>query len=514
MSLEMNSSSMEAFDYIIIGAGIGGTVVASRLHERDPSLSILLIEAGPDSRKTELAEVAASPMKVALLKGSELDWNYETVPQEHLDGLKIYVLENEGKEQVQMKIGLWTRGDSKDYDAWAEVVGDESWNWKGFLPYFRKTEHHFSPLDDSSSKIHGYNGPVHTASVNINGGSQLGLAEIVEARTQGKRVIANACLISTFPDGTKVATGVELVSGRKLSAKREVILSAGAIRTPQLLMLSGIGSSKELEHHGIEQIVESPNVGKNLWDHLSLPQQWKLRYPELGASFGSPAFNDPAFMNGNPLDWQATASADTGELKEALYRDLGGLTLEKNALLRGPRCHVGNMVHYVGIPLDGTIIRSVALNLLPTSRGTVTLSSPEVESLPTIDNNHYATASDRYRFRNAVRLSSKLLNTPPLKDLIIGELPPAGLRPLSEQSSDVEIDERVKAGAINLQHPAGTASMGAVVDTKLRVKGVRGLRVVDASVIPTPISAPIQAAVYALGERAVDLIMDDISSQM
>jgi len=265
-----------------------------------------------------------------------------------------------------MGTGLWTRGDSKDYDAWADMVGDESWNWNSFLPYFRKTEHHFSPLDDFSSKVHGQDGPVHTAAVissgrhyplrepvkaawaalgihqaaDINDGSQLGLAEIVEARTKGQRVIASAAypldgvtvlhstlvkrvLVSTLPDDTKVATGIELISGKRISAKSEVILSAGAIRIPQLLMLSGIGPTDELRRHGIEQIVESPHVGKNLWDHLSLPQQWTLRYPELGASFGSPPFKDPAFMNGNPLDWQTTFSVDTAELKDALSHDSG-----------------------------------------------------------------------------------------------------------------------------------------------------------------------------------------------
>jgi choline dehydrogenase-like flavoprotein len=121
-------------------------------------------------------------------------------------------------------------------------------------------------------------------------------------------------ILSTLPDGKNLATGVELVSGQKLSVNQEIILSAGSIRTPQLLMLSGIGPAEELQQHGIQQVVDSPQVGKNLWDHLVLPQQWILRSPELGASTGSPAFNDPAFMAGSPLDWHTTASVDSEEL--------------------------------------------------------------------------------------------------------------------------------------------------------------------------------------------------------
>jgi choline dehydrogenase-like flavoprotein len=458
---------------------------------------------------------------------------------------------------VDIDEGLWTRGDSKDYDAWAASVGDDRWNWAGFLPYFRKTEHHFSPLDSSSSKNHGHNGPVHTASVSssgrnyllrepikeawaslgihpaadVNDGSPLGLAELVEARTQGQRVIASAAypltgvtvmtstlvkrvLVSALPDGTKVATGVELSSGEKISARREVILSAGSIRTPQLLMLSGIGPSEELQRHGIEQIVDSPEVGRNLWDHLALTQQWELRSPELGASFGSPAFKDPAFMAGNPLDWYTTASVDSEELKAALSRDLGGSVTEEHELLKfGPRCHLGLLVFYAGVPPDGTRVTSYSLNLLPTSRGTVTLASSDLDTKPLIDHNHYSTEADRFRLQTAVRMSCKLMKTPPVKDLITDEVVPQGLNPLTEESTDEEIDERMRAGAIAIQHSAGTASMGKVVDTELRVIGVTGLRVVDASVIPSPINCPIQAAVYALGERAVDLILKEESKE-
>jgi choline dehydrogenase-like flavoprotein len=361
----------------------------------------------------------------------------------------------------------------------------------------------------------------------------LGLAEIVEARIDGRRVISSTAypltgvtiltstlvkriLISNFPDGTKVATGVELSSGQKCTARREVILSAGSIKTPQLLMLSGIGPVEELQRQGIQQLVDSPEVGKNLWDHLGFTQQWKLDSPELGAAFGSPACNDPKFMNGNAMDWHTTSSAPTSQLKAALVKDLENESdssgVENHELMRGgERCHIGLLVFYVAVPLDGSLITAYSLNYLPTSRGTVTLASPDIETKPFIDYNHYATYADRYRIWTAVRIFSKLMFTTPLAKVISGEAIPPGCKGTSEDSTDEEIDERVKKGAITIQHHAGTTSMRKVVDSELKVKGVKGLRVVDASIIPTPISCPIQTVVYALEEQAVDLILGEDS---
>jgi choline dehydrogenase-like flavoprotein len=336
------------------------------------------------------------------------------------------------------------------------MVGDKRWSWEGFLPYFCKTERHYDPK--VSSKIHGQVGPVHTASVSssgrnyplrepikaawaslgiqkaedINDGSPLGVAEVVESRTKGQRVISSAAyslngvtilsstmaqriLISSLKDGTKVATGVELANGQSCSAKREVILSAGSIRTPQLLMLSGIGPADELKRHNIPQLVSSPEVGKSLWDHLGVFQQWKLRHLEIGAAVGSPAFTDPAFLTGNPIDWHTTSSISPEGLKIALSKDLKDNMeeLETQSLLtKGPRCHLGLIVRYAsapGLPSDGTIITSYALNYLPTSRGTITIASSDVNEEPIIDHNHLATEADRYRIRFRARMFTRLM---------------------------------------------------------------------------------------------------------
>lgn len=234
--------------------------------------------------------------------------------------------------------GLWTRGHRKDYDDWANLVGDRQWSWDGFLSYFYKTEHHHNLNVDF--KLHGRTGPVHTASVSssgrnyplrdtlraalealgvkhildVNGGDEVGMAEEVENRTDSKRtVVAAAYPLSgvTILSETlarrviispeKAAIGVELVDGRKFSAKREVIVSSGSFRIPQVLMLSGIGPA--INRHGIEPVVDSPEVGENLWDHLTSFQSWKLRHPEIGAAVGSTKWTDPAFKNRNRMDW-------------------------------------------------------------------------------------------------------------------------------------------------------------------------------------------------------------------
>ncbi|KAE8446663.1 hypothetical protein EG329_011706 [Mollisiaceae sp. DMI_Dod_QoI] len=544
--------SYDTYDYIIVGGGIAGTVVASRLHKRDPSLKVLLIEAGPDSSKTSLAAITEVPTQVALLRGSELDWNNATVPQKHLDNREVY--SGGGKALgggSVINYGIWARGQSTDYDIWASTVGSSRFSWEGMLPYFKKTETHYDR--SASPEYHGHHGPVSTASVSssgrnyalrdpireawselgitqpedINNGSPLGLAEVVEARTKGQRVIASAAypltgttvlsstlvhrVLITTKNGKPTATGVELADGRTYSCTREVIISCGSFRTPQVLLLSGIGPSSQLSKHSIPQIVENPHVGRNLWDHLAAIQQWKLQpeYAKLASSIGSPAWTDPRLETGSPIDWFTTSSVPIPDLKEALSRDLadGQLSEDANPLLSEPRCHLGLVVQYVGMPLDGTSIITYALNLLPTSRGTVELKSRDPNERPLIDNHHYETEADRYRIREAVRLIYKMMNTKKGREMVIGEAVPEGRKGLSAESSDEEIDAVLKMSAMTIQHPAGTASMGKVVDTDFKVKGVEGLRVVDASVIPTPIAFPLQACVYALGEQAVDIIL-------
>ncbi|MCJ1289194.1 hypothetical protein MMC34_000726 [Xylographa carneopallida] len=548
-----------SFDFIIIGGGTAGCVLASRFLERQPSLSVLLIEAGPDV--THRPHVA-KPLEAALLHGTDIDWNYLTTPQLHLDGKPRY---NCGVKAlsggVVINSGGWMRGDALDYDEWAHQASDDRWNYQGLLPYFRRSEHHFDPSADSGQ--HGFNGPMYTTSVSTSGrkyplrssildawmhlgldkiddansGKPLGVAELVENRRDGLRqltstvyalkgvhvmtetLVSKILLEGNGPDRT--ATGVELEDKRQFRIKTggEVILSAGAYRTPQLLILSGIGNPETLAQYNIPQQVDLPAVGQNLHDHIILFRYWKLRHPEKGLAMGSPAFADPAYERGNPLDWLATITVPSEGLKAAIEKDEGHLIDDEHVLLKGPRCHLEMNVLYAAfggeqiglqIPIDGTSIMTYCMPCLPTSRGTVSLSSADPTKPPIIDPNYYATEADHFVMREGWRTMSRLmLETPQGKELVAEEILPPGHQCLASDAPDELIDARVKMGAISCYHPASTASMSKVVDGSLKVFGVQGLRVVDASVIPVPLAAHYQAPVFALAEQAVDIILGD-----
>lgn len=303
----------------------------------------------------------------------------------------------------------------------------------------------------------------------LNSGSPLGLAEAVEARNNGFRVITNAVyplngvkvitnslvkcvLLEKDANDETVATGAELENGRTYFAKREVIVSAGAIRTPQLLMLSGIGPAEELTSHGIKCILNSPEVGKNLWDHVCLWQFWKLRHPELGGSIGSSFWTDPSFIKGNPIDWIVSLSVPAEGLKAALSIDKPGDVVfsDNHSLLSQPRCHIWTVMQYVGvniadppIPMDGSHVTTSIACVLPTSRGTITLKSADAVIAPVIDPNYHATEADRYVVRQgAKKVAQVLCETLAGQEMILSETVPEGYEPISSKSKDEEIDKR------------------------------------------------------------------------
>ncbi|GAW17463.1 hypothetical protein ANO14919_069200 [Xylariales sp. No.14919] len=533
------------WDYIIVGGGLAGCVVAHRLRQYQPSSRILVLEAGPDvSGNKDILHFNSLNFI-----GGQFDWGYKTVPQAHLDGRQIHVPAGRALGGGSVINGCgWFRGSKDDFDSWAEAVQDERWSYQGQLDYFKKTEKWFN---DENPAFHGRDGALHIESPistgriyplstiteqawteagvsklpgnDMNAGVNLGFGELNENRFQGARQIAPL----VYPlDGITLKTGtlvrsVKLVGSRAVGvyldddtemSSKEIILTAGAYRTPQLLLLSGIGPQETLRKHGIEVKVESPEVGSNYNDHVMMHLNWKLKDPSQGYALGSsnPLLTEPQFTTGTPLSHVACTAIPRDQLEAAIAKDDGHVD-PNHYLLKRNWAVMENLVMYLAVPpltIDGTHISNALMGMKPTARGTVTIASKDPKDSPVLDPNYFATEVDKVVWRHSLRKITALMtgDTALGRDVVSGETPFPGFEPLSVDAGDEYLDKRVRAQGLSTFHGSGTCSMGKVVDADLRVKGVRNLRVADASVFPISIGAHIQAAVYALAEQAAVII--------
>lgn len=548
-------------DIIVVGGGTAGCTLASRLHELRPELSITVIERGPDAREHPLV---TNPLGAPLLPTVGLVNNFETVPQPQLNGRRIRNFTgNMLSGSSGANYGFWMRGSAADYDLWAHYAGDERWSYKGLLPYFRKIEHHFDL--NGNREQHGFDGPIYTTTGMVagveyplrktvlaafkrlgyeenpdgNDGRAYGIQHSTRNWRDGKRQPAGTVydlsgvnvLVDTAvhcitmvqqDDGVWKATGVQLVGGRELRARRQVILSAGAHKDPQILMLSGIGPTEELLKHKLNPLIDLPEVGRNLWDHFSFFQRWRLKNPERGLALGSPALaEDPKYLRSTPIDFVVDDRIQAKDI-EARLRSDGVQKLPNSTypdLLPG-RLYYNMLIAYapMGVlrdkdkdsKVDGSLISSIVLNYLPTSRGTITLASSDPESQPVVDPRYYTTERDRFILRTATRRMMEAMETPEMQEVILEEAVAPGMKSVNSKSTDEEIDERIAEEAQVWHHPSGTCALGSVVDGMLKVKGTSNLRVVDTSVFPSPISATTQASVYALAESAADMLAKEL----
>ena len=339
--------STPSFDFLIAGGGTVGCVLASRLS--DAGHTVALFESGPE----DYSEKVMSPLAAPTLHGSSLEYNFTTTKQPHLANREI---PNYGGRLLggssAVNYANWTRCHAVDYDAWADLVKDTRWSYRNLLKYFKKIEHHHNP--NANPEVYGFDGPIYTTAgtrnyplreplraalseaglqfnAESNGGCPLGYASLTENWRDGKRQpaskaygLSKAAVFTettvkriTISEDTKTATGLELLDGRVFTGTKEVLVCCGSLKTPQLLMLSGIGPSGHLFSHGIPTIVDLP-VGQNLHDHMSATLYWKLRNPERGLAIGRPDFMKPEFKEGNPIDWIVTSSiSDTLKASES-----------------------------------------------------------------------------------------------------------------------------------------------------------------------------------------------------
>jgi choline dehydrogenase len=529
-----------SYDYVIVGAGSAGCVLANRL-SADASVKVALLEAGPRD-KSFLIHMPAG--YAALMKTGWVDWGYHTEPQRGLNGRRLFWPRGKvlgGSSSVNAMV--YIRGVPSDYEMWAQL-GNRGWDWDAVFPYFKKAESYLPGPDD----YHGGDGPLKVSRPGVagplniawieagqqagypytpdfNGAQQEGFGPIDCTTANGRRASAAVCYLRPAlerPNLTVIgkaqatcillergrAVGVEYARKRQkheIRASREVIISGGSINSPQLLLLSGIGPVAEISQHGIHPVHELPGVGKNLQDHLHGAIKHYCTKPVSLYSVAKPsafarhvlyylmthkgpaaasALESLAFVKSRP---ELAAPDLQYHFAPVLYADHGRVIIYRH----------GYMGYY-------SMQR-------PEARGEITLKSGDPLAHPTIQPNYLQNGTDLRTLRDGFKILREVLRQKAF-DPYRGE----EFIPGPAVQTDAEIDDYHRAEAESLYHPVGTCKMGqdemAVVDGSLRVRGLEGLRVVDASIMPRLVSGNTNAPTIMIAEKAADMILGNVSA--
>ncbi|MFA5951955.1 MAG: choline dehydrogenase [Hyphomicrobium sp.] len=528
-------TAKEEFDYIIVGAGSAGCVLANRLTE-DPDVRVLVLEAGPQDHSIFIHMPSAFAYPLA---GTKYNWHYETEPEPFLDNRRLHCPRGRvigGSSSINGMV--YIRGHALDYDRWAKRSGLESWSYFHCLPYFKKSETRLKGGD----AYRGGDGPLfvttgscrnplyrafieagreagYPVTEDMNGYQQEGLGPMDMTTYKGRRwsaaraylrpaqkrsgieVRSRTLVTRVLIEGQR-AVGVEYFRGgtvKAARARREVIISGGAINSPQTLLLSGIGNADELKKLGIPVVHHLPGVGENLQDHIEAYVQYSCKQPiTLYSATG------PLAKLKIGIEWILTG------------KGLGGTNhFESGGFIRSEAGVVHPDLQHHFLPMAVSYDGSSAASghgfqahigpMRPTSRGYVKLKSADPRQHPRVLFNYMQTEQDRKEMRLGIRLTREIFEQTPF-DPYRGE----ELAPGPTAKSDAAIDAFIRAKAESAYHPSCTCRMGtddmAVVDAEARVHGVQGLRVVDASIMPDVVSGNLNVPTIMMAEKLADAI--------
>lgn len=529
---------MRTYDYVVVGAGSAGCAVAARLAE-ESSVRVLLLEAGPPDTNIWI-HIPIGYGKTMF--NPQLNWQFKSEPEPHLNNRQIYQPRGRTLGGSSSINGLvYIRGQAEDFQKWA-ALGNEGWGWSDMLPYFRKAESN----ERGASEYHGGDGPVRVSNIkgkhelveafigaanelgiprtsDFNGAKQEGAGYFQLNTRNGLRCSAAKGYLRSGIAGAnlevesdaqaseivwegKRAVGVKYTRGgtpMEVRAAQEVILSAGSLQTPQLLMLSGIGDEAQLRQFGVRIVHHLPTVGKNLQDHLQSRLMYKCTKPittndDLKTWWGQMRIG---------MNWMFRRSGPV-----AAGIQLGGMFARTGPEAATPdvQFHFGTISADMtaGKPHDFSGFTMSVCQLRPTSRGEVRLRSPHIADAPAAQFNYLSTDHDKRTMVEGVRLARKIAKSRSLSPYIADEY-----RPGFQVEAQDEVLAFIREYATTIFHPVGTCRMGAdeasVVDTRLKVRGVQGLRVVDASIMPLVLSGNTNAGAIVIGEKAADMIKQE-----
>jgi choline dehydrogenase-like flavoprotein len=535
-TFEVMEHRMTAYDYIIVGGGSAGCVLANRL-SADPSTRVLLLEA----RGSDANPLFTMPAGFAKMTKGLASWGWSTVPQRHLNGRVIWYTQAKvigGGSSINAQ--LYTRGNRKDYDAWASEAGCEGWSYGEVLPYFIRSEDN----ERLVNAYHGYGGPLGVSypinpppishaflraaqeagipfNFDFNGAVQDGMGHYQLTTRNAERSSASRAFLKPVRARANLtvrlhtqtlridierdrAVGVTVGAGgdtETIHCDREVILSSGAIGSPRLLQLSGIGPADELKRAGVGVVHDLPGVGSNLQDHLDLYAICECTGDHTYDRVGRP----------HRTAWAGLQYLlfSTGPVTSTLFETGGFWYADREARSPDIQFHLGlgsgieagvtQMSNNPGVTLNSAFLR-------PRSRGTVRLAGIDPNAAPLIDPNFWEDPYDRACAIKGLRLAREILRKPALKPFILAERLPG-----DRLSSDEELAEYAFRSAKTDHHPVGTCAMGtgpnAVVRPDLKLRGINGLRVVDASVMPFVPSCNTNGPTIMVAEKASDMIL-------